>query len=230
MKALASADLNSHLELAQQFLNIGKPFLLEGIGSLVKIRSGQYEFTAGVVMSEKVKEYSIKEINATSSTEDSFTDYNNVFNPPKTKSGLKKPVMFLLIIAGLGLTIWGGYTISKRSKNKVQVAGVQKENIEILPATDTVLNQRDSVVELPPKTITPSGEFKFVVEVADKLRGLDRYGTLKSWGLNVKMETRDSINFKLFFQLHALSSDTTRMLDSLSALYTPSWSKAFVEN
>ena len=36
MKALAAADLDSHLELAQQFLNIGKPFLFEGIGSLVK--------------------------------------------------------------------------------------------------------------------------------------------------------------------------------------------------
>ena len=44
MKALASADLNSHLELARQFLNIGKPFLFEGIGNLVKTKSGQYEF------------------------------------------------------------------------------------------------------------------------------------------------------------------------------------------
>ena len=34
IKALASADLNSHLELAKQFMNIGKPFLFEGIGSL----------------------------------------------------------------------------------------------------------------------------------------------------------------------------------------------------
>ena len=29
IKALASADLESYLELAQQFLNIGKPYLLE---------------------------------------------------------------------------------------------------------------------------------------------------------------------------------------------------------
>ena len=29
IKALASADLNSHLELAKQFMNIGKPFLFE---------------------------------------------------------------------------------------------------------------------------------------------------------------------------------------------------------
>ncbi|MEK7225799.1 MAG: hypothetical protein AAB221_08960, partial [Bacteroidota bacterium] len=39
IKALAAADLDSHLSIIQQFLNIGKPFLLEGIGSLVKIKS-----------------------------------------------------------------------------------------------------------------------------------------------------------------------------------------------
>ena len=57
MKALAAADLDSHLELAQQFINIGKPFLFEGIGSLVKIKSGRYEFVSGLVENEKIKEF-----------------------------------------------------------------------------------------------------------------------------------------------------------------------------
>lgn len=38
IKALAAADLQSYLELAKQFLNIGKSFLFEGIGSLKKIK------------------------------------------------------------------------------------------------------------------------------------------------------------------------------------------------
>ena len=50
MKALAAADLDSHLELAQQFLNIGKPFMFEGIGSLAKQRNGEYTFAAGPVL------------------------------------------------------------------------------------------------------------------------------------------------------------------------------------
>ena len=32
MRALAAADLDSHLVLAEEFLNIGKPFAFEGIG------------------------------------------------------------------------------------------------------------------------------------------------------------------------------------------------------
>ena len=34
MKALASADLDSYLVLGKQFLNIGKPFAIEGLGVL----------------------------------------------------------------------------------------------------------------------------------------------------------------------------------------------------
>ena len=54
MKALASADLDSYLALAKQFLNIGKPFLLEGIGTLVKAQTGVFEFSPGTVLVEKM--------------------------------------------------------------------------------------------------------------------------------------------------------------------------------
>jgi hypothetical protein len=230
MKALAAADLDSHLELVQQFLNIGKPFLFEGIGSLVKIKSGQFEFTSGEVMSEKIKEYSIKEISATSSTEDSFTDYDNIFSPKKIKLRWRRPVLLLLLLAGVALAIWGGYKIykSRAAKNNVAVAPEKKTETVPLPDSSQVIKKIDSLV--PEKTITETGNYKFVVETADKERGLLRFSMLKGYGLAIQIETKDSVNFKLFFLLPAAPSDTTRMIDSLHLLYTPPWSKAFVEN
>jgi hypothetical protein len=232
MKALASADLFSHLNLIQQFLNIGKPFLLEGIGNLVKVKSGDFEFTSGQVMPDKVKEFSLKEISVTSSTEDSFTEYKDIFNPLKENTGLKRPVIVLLVIAGFGLTVWAGYTLSKRPGSKLRTAQTSsaaiENNIEHAPAKDTILNQKDSVIEPVPQP-NISGNYKFVVEVADKERGLNRFGTLKSWGLNVQLETPDSLNYKLYFLLPASYSDTARIKDSLGNLYTPSWTKAYVE-
>ena len=56
MKALAAADLDSHLWLGQQFLNIGKPFVLDGIGQLTKTQSGGLDFTAGVLQPEVLKD------------------------------------------------------------------------------------------------------------------------------------------------------------------------------
>ena len=43
MKALASADLDSYLMLGKQFLNIGKPFAIEGMGVLAKSQQGEYD-------------------------------------------------------------------------------------------------------------------------------------------------------------------------------------------
>jgi hypothetical protein len=62
IKALMSADLNSHLDLAREFLNIGKPFLFDGIGSLTKLQTGEYGFTPGHLLAEKLSEQSPKEI------------------------------------------------------------------------------------------------------------------------------------------------------------------------
>ena len=230
MKALAAADLDSHLELAQQFINIGKPFLFEGIGSLVKTKSGQYEFSSGLITNEKIKEYKGKEISLTSSTEDSFTEYNNIFSPKKTKINWQKPVILILILIGAGLAIWGGYVISKKRTSKNNTASASKKIEQKIspPDTTTVVKKIDSSVVEKPKL--QSGNFKFVVEVADKERGLHRFDMLKGFGLDIQMETKDSVGFKLFFLLPAAAKDTARIIDSLRNLYTPYWAKAFVEN
>lgn len=234
MKALAAADLDSHLELAQQFINIGKPFLFEGIGSLVKTKSGQYEFSSGLIKNEKIKEYSGKEISLTSSTEDSFTEYNNIFSPKKIKLSWQKPAVLFLILIGIGLAIFGGYVLSKKrvSRNITETPSKkeeQKEEQKIVPP-DTIVTavKKDSVIIEKPSI--QSDKYKFIIEIAKKDRGLHRFETLKGFGLDVQMETRDSVDYKLFFLLPAATKDTARIIDSLRYLYTPYWSKAFVEN
>jgi hypothetical protein len=243
MKALAIADLDSYLELAHQFLNIGKPFLFEGIGSLVKIRSGQFAFTSGQVMPEMMKEYSAREISSTSSTEESFANYKNS-SSQKANTKWKKPITLLLLIIGVGLAIWGGYTVYKKTTDEDNLSEpVSKDKPEeIVQIRDTMQLKKDSMtltkdsVTVPkdsaPAEIQkiPQGNYKFVVEVANKERGLHRFAALKSYMLKVKMETTDSINYKLFFLLPATTSDTARIIDSLRTLYTPYWKKAFVEN
>ncbi|MEO8584037.1 MAG: hypothetical protein ABI415_09590, partial [Flavitalea sp.] len=47
IRPLAVSDLDSFLTDGKILLNIGKPFQLEGIGSLLKTKTGVYEFTPG---------------------------------------------------------------------------------------------------------------------------------------------------------------------------------------
>jgi hypothetical protein len=212
MKALAAADLCSHLELVQQFLNIGKPFLLEGIGSLVKIKSGQFEFTSGLVQPEKLKDLSVKEATVTSATEESFSSYDN----SGTRSfAWKKPVMVLLILIGAGLAIWGGYTVYKNSSSPNVTAAADTQLVQPVIIDSTAI--KDSLRKAAEAEIY-AGKYKFVLETANKPRALERYTRLKNFEWNVQMETKDSVQYKLFMILPALATDTTRLMDSLTAL------------
>ena len=54
IKPLATADLDSYLMLGRQFLNIGKPFIIEGLGTLDRTREGELEFIPGQFNNLKV--------------------------------------------------------------------------------------------------------------------------------------------------------------------------------
>jgi hypothetical protein len=222
MKALAAADLSSHLELVQQFLNIGKPFLLEGIGSLVKIKSGKFEFTSGSLQAEKLKDLTVKEATVTSAKEESFSSFEPKTNDRLKYTTLKKPVMALLILIGAGLALWGGYTVYTNSKKKSVLDTVEASVANITaPVTDTVK------INLPAAPAIPSGNYKFVLENAFAKRAFDRFNRLKTFQWNVQMETKDSLQYKIFMILPAVASDTTRIKDSLTNL---NGRKVYIEN
>jgi hypothetical protein len=218
IKPLATADLDSYLWLALQFLNIGKPYLIEGVGSLTKINSGGFAFTPGQILTEKLSDYVAKEAENIA-TREADDNYKNIFYPNKNSFNWKKPVVILLIIAGAGLAVWGGYTMYKKTSEKSNSGNSQSEKkIEILPATDTTGYLPDSnAINIVQKT--PAGTNKFVLEVTDKDRAIKRFNKLKTYFWDVHLETQDSILYKIYMLIPvATATDTTRIKDSLSML------------
>jgi hypothetical protein len=235
IKALASADLDSHLELAKQFLNIGKPFLLEGIGSLSKMQAGGFSFTPGQLILERIKDTAPKEPTAGASSEEPVSDYRSIFYSKKAQTNWKKPLAILMLLAGIVLAIWGGYAVYKKTTAKRKAAPVdeiKKDETVLVPDTAAILKRDTAATTSNPviPVAVPSGNYKFIIETAAKDRALKRFGTLKGYGLNVQMETKDSVNFKLFFVFPAAVTDTARIVDSLQKVYTPAGNKAYIEN
>lgn len=218
MKSLAAADLDSYLELSKQFLNIGKPFLIEGIGVLTKNKSGNLDFIPDNLINEKIKDSSHTHAGQTSSTEDSFTNYEEMLSPKKTKPPFsKRLVLWLTIIAGIALAVWGGYIFYSKTKKPIPPA---ETKTTLMQPKDTIAINKTDTTRLPVKENTLStSNYKFIIERATRTRALTRYAFLKKLGLTVEMETKDSVNFKLFFQLAVLPADTTRIKDSLGLLY-----------
>lgn len=65
-----------------------------------------------------------------------------------------------------------------------------------------------------------SGTYKFVIErTANKGRAYRRYNQIKESLTDVKLETKDSTLFSLYFILPATPADTTRIKDSLKNWY-----------
>jgi hypothetical protein len=218
MKSLAASDLESYLEQAKEFMNIGKPFMLEGIGTLIKINPAKYEFTQVNVLSEKIKENLTKETEETAVADETYTDFSEIFSPKKPQApASKKIVLLLAVLTGLGLAIWGGFVIYKNYFSTEDPTVKETQPVQIPDTTAT--NVTDTTV----KNLTDTGSagvfYKFIVEQADSLRAFTRYNYLRKWGINIEMETTDSILFKLFFRLSVLPADTSRIRDSLNLLY-----------
>lgn len=246
IKALAAADLDSHLWLGQQFLNIGKPFVLDGIGELTKTQAGGLDFSAGILQPEVLKTQQNWQPMADHSSQAGENDYKDLLNNRKESAQWKKPVAIIMIIAGIGVAIWGGYTVYKNNSAEEGSDSLAKESsstvVQPQVNNDTTgstskpadTSNRTSVNTVTPSTtVTPSaspaGMYKFVVETAGRQRALARYKKLKDLPTDVKMETADSLNFKLYFLLQVSPMDTTKILDSLRTYYTPKGSRAFIE-
>ncbi|MEI9810484.1 MAG: hypothetical protein WDO16_22885 [Bacteroidota bacterium] len=215
MKALAIADLESHIELAQQFLNIGKPFTFEGIGHLVKTRPGEFEFTPGLIINDKTtKEITASDAPGLSKKETVEARYQAFLATPVARSRWRKPVVALLAFCGIALAIWGGYTISTRNSGNEESVLAAAAN-ETVPYVDSSqLNKPDTT--LIQKAAVPDS-YKYVLQVSKAQKAFDRFKQLKTNRWDIKMETQDSIQYKLFIVLPT-SIDTTRKLDSLTAL------------
>lgn len=213
MKALASADLDSHLQLALQFLNMGKPFSFEGIGILTKAKPGEFEFTPISVSTEKIKESYASEA-VSSQKEESASKYESFLSAPKTQFEWKKPVIGLMLLCGVGLAIWGGYAISQKNKKNRIHAAVQQTASETIMA-DTL--QKVDSSSIAQTTIPVETNYKYILEIAKSKRAFKRYKQLKEIRWKVELETRDSIQYKLYMLLPSIA-DTTRTLDSLTVM------------
>lgn len=214
MKALATSDLESHLELAQQFMNIGKPFIIDGVGTITKTRDAQYEFSPGNFFAEKIKDKAVKE--HVDEVEE-VLDFKSVFLKEPKKINWRKPAIALFILLGLGLVVLGGYMLYKKTSGaKTESSTQSTEPEETKLVTDTTPVKQDT---LPVQIPAPVAEnYKFVLDNFKKFRAMQRFEQLKKIGWPVQMETKDSVDFKLYVLLPIATTDSTRARDSLTLL------------
>lgn len=233
MKSLAEADLESYLTLGIQLLNIGKPFYFDGIGAIIKNQEGKYEFTPGEYVSiQKEDPAEIEKKEKAEKRKAVFEEKHDNYEPQSNSAG--KFLVVVLVIGGLALIGWGGYTLYKKNTYQESAPIVNPITPDtVATKTDTLTTdtnaanavKKDSVQTQKPATVinTMSGDsakYKYIIlATQNKFHALKRYNQLLSYDLQIKMETKDSSFFKLYFTFPARIKDTLRIKDSLSEQY-----------
>jgi uncharacterized protein (UPF0333 family) len=223
IKPLAYSDLESFIILNKQFLNIGKPLVFEGIGTLQKTQAGDYAFTQAT-SSHVTTEEMPKLITEKIKEKVSFATPQKEKNTGNNKVALWGLLgLFILIIAVAAFFIL--------NKNDSSSATVMAENtaVDTLPAgkIDTVVNPTPDTKPLATAPLTDSNTFYIVIKEFTNFALADKsLKKLTSYGNNVVLTTKDSLNYKLRMPFMKPITDTLRVKDSLSKFFQ---AKAYVE-
>lgn len=222
MKSLAAADLDSYLVLGKQFLNIGKPFKIDGMGMLVKNQQGDLEFTKGFTFPAKLDNTPAAVKESRANPEISFASETK-----KPEGNNKKGLLITGIIIALGLigaTAWYFF---------VRKTAQPTENIIVEEKADTIKNNVLPTDTLTIKAVQPTAAddgytFKLVFMVtADSAAASARMKGLTARNHKVIMYTNDSLFYKLAEPFTLPLTDTTRIKDSLNRFYYKG--KGFIE-
>ena len=223
IKPLAYSDLESFIILNKQFLNIGKPLVFEGMGTLQKTQVGDYAFTQAAT-SHVTTEEMPKLITEKQKEKISFA------TPPKEKNttgnkNLVWIILALVIILGSAIAI---FFYNKDSKVENITATIENAPVDTLPNLnkDSIAN-KVTPIPTPQSVVNDSNTFYIVIkeysDLATANKSLKRF---VNFGNNVMLATKDSVTFKLRMPFIKSISDTLRVKDSLSKFFQV---KAYVE-
>lgn len=220
IKPLASSDLESYAILAKQFLNIGKPLVMEGVGSIQKSQQGIYEFFPGQLITPKIGDIP----KLPKEKKEDVVSYET--EVPASKSS--KGVTIGLVIAGVLLVSMVAYyflilqqpsTAPPVTEIPVEVPA-KKDTVTTLTAVDSA--KKDSLVTtiVPPVTKTDSTTFKIVLKEYSSEQAVQKaYNRLTSYGHKLIILKADSARFKLMLPFYKPLSDTAMVRDSIKEFF-----------
>jgi len=217
MKSLASSDLDSYIALAKQFLNIGKPLHIEGIGTLQKNMQGEFEFIPGQFITQKIED-APKQLKEKEEEAISFES-----EPKKTSQRTITAAVVVLMLILAGLT---SYYFFIKKKHRDEIVNTE-QNIVSAATPDTI--KKDTVVKPLIDTTLPkaipvkkdSFNFKVIIkEYADSSAANNAFRRLQftKYAKRIIIYQSDS-TYKIAVPFMTPLSDTTNERDSIHMFF-----------
>ncbi len=213
---LASADLDSYVMLAKQFLNIGKPLVIAGVGTIQKNQLGDYQFVPGNFITPKIDDFP-KQLREQRDESVSFESEARTDN--SRRNLLIGITTLILILAGLGM-----YYVLVYNKNTEPEPFVQAD---VLPPADTIKSDSlvqpsiDTIVKIETPVVPADGtNFRIIIKsYAALLAAQKAYDRLTYYGHKLELIKVDSFKYELAMPFKTPLSDTIRAKDSLRRFF-----------
>lgn len=218
IKPLATSDLESYGILARQFLNIGKPFHIPGLGTLQKNQLGTYDFMQGNQMNARLG-------NLAPLKQDK-EDEEPIFKTPERESKGKGGVLLIVVLMIIVVAGAMYYFLTKNDVEQPVTNNSDTLKIEKNLALDTIAtpsHKQDSILSKP----SDGFSFKVVIkEYSSKLAAENAYKRLSSYGHKLVLIPVDSTHYKIAIPFTSPLTDTLRAKDSLSKFFK---SKTYIQ-
>lgn len=225
IKPLASSDLESYSILSKQFLNLGKPLLIEGVGTIQINQKGNYEFIPGQFISPKIDDIP-KQLREK-------RDENISFESEAVINNSRRNLLIGLSIAGIiltGLAFYYFLVLNKPTNKDISDQTIivnDTANKETSKANtlkiDTTLKNKQGILDSLPKPLTvkkDSSSFKIVLKEYGSERSVQKaFARLTNYGHKVIIIKIDSVNYKLAIPFKLPLVDTLRVKDSLRKFF-----------
>ena len=220
IKPLATSDLESYSILSRQFLNIGKPLIIEGLGILQKNQKGTYDFYQGHSVSSKMEAAPVA-MREKQQEEISFTTKPK---EPTTRKSWMIAVLLIFVLSTAGAVYYfmmrsdKEEPVTQNSLSLTDSDSLKVKDTSILVTIDSSL-KKDSLPAAP----KPSGDgysFKVVLkEYPSKLAADKAFEKYTSYGHKLLITQKDSTHFRISMPFTTPLADTLRVRDSLKSIF-----------
>jgi hypothetical protein len=212
IRSLAISDIDSYVTLSKQFLNIGNPLFIEGVGTIQKNRQENYLFTSGQFVNSVV--------NTAPNKMKERKDEVVSFQSEGKNEDNRKTILILIGIVVIILTTLGIYYLFS-SSDKPDEAVVPVVTAPITPVhIDSVDTAKKIVPIVKPDSIAPDGStFKILLHQYSKEDVAQKeFDKLKTYGNKVVLIKKDSNNYLIVMPFTKPVSYAPTAKDSLSKL------------
>jgi hypothetical protein len=143
IRPLAESDLETFVADGKLMLNIGKPFHIEGIGTLHKNKDAIYEFTPGQPVVQRL-EAPTPLTSADQQDPDRPLKRKSVFDEDpheRRNSSIRRIAIGTGLVVGIGIILWGGYSLfSSKVKTDPNAAAATTTSEQDTQRTSTYLH------------------------------------------------------------------------------------------